>query len=433
MTRRSSNRRDFLKQTVLSGAGFWLAGHSPAVARSPNEKLNLAIIGAGGRGAANTEAVQDENIVALCDVEETNLGRAAEKHSKARTYRDFRKLFDQAKDIDAVVVSTTEHTHAFATLAALQLGKHVYCEKPLCHSIWETRRITEAAAKAKVATQMGTQIHAGDNYRRVVELVQANAIGPITECHVWVARDWGGGARPTETLPVPKTLDWDLWLGPAPERPYHSEYVPGPKWYKWWDFGNGTMSDLGAHWIDLPFWALQLHQPLSAEAEGPPVSSETAPKTLVCRWEFAARSDDLPAVKLAWYHGGKKPDLVTQKKVPAWDSGCLFVGARGMILSNYDKHLLLPEKEFADFERPKPTIAKSLGHHAEWIEACKTGKPTTCHFGYGGPLVESNLVGVLAYRLGRRIEWDPVHLKAKNCPEAERIIRREYRKGWSLV
>jgi predicted dehydrogenase len=428
-----SNRRSFLKQTALAGAGFWLAGGvSPAPARSPNERLNIAIIGAGARGAANTEAVKTENIVALCDVDETRLGPASAKYSKARTYRDFRKLLDEAKDIDAVVISTTEHTHAFATLGALQLGKHVYCEKPLCHSIWETRVITEAAAKARVATQMGTQIHAGENYRRVVELVQANAVGPVRECHVWVSRDWGGGDRPKETPPVPRTLDWDLWLGPAPERPYHPNYVPGPVWYKWWDFGNGTMSDLGAHWIDLPFWALKLHHPLTAEAEGPPVHPETAPKWLICRWEFAGRGE-LPPVKLTWYHGGKKPALVAEGKAPPWDSGCLFVGDKGMILSNYDRHVLLPEKEFVEFKRPAPSIPKSLGHHAEWVEACKTGKPTTCHFGYGGPLVESNLVGVLAYRLGKRVEWDPVQLKAKNCPDADRIIRRAYREGWSLA
>ena len=196
---RRSSRRDFLKQTALAGAGFWLTAPTPpAAGRSPNDKLNVAIIGAGGRGAVNTDAVRAENIVALCDVDQTRLGPAAEKHPKARTYRDFRKLLDEARDVDAVVVSTTEHTHAFATLAALRLGKHVYCEKPLCHSIWETRVVTEAAAKAKVATQMGTQIHAGDNYRRVVELVRTGAVGPIRECHVWVSRDWGGGDRPKE-------------------------------------------------------------------------------------------------------------------------------------------------------------------------------------------------------------------------------------------
>jgi predicted dehydrogenase len=432
MTRRST-RRDFLKQTALAGAGFWLAAHATAAAaRSPNEKLNIAVIGAGGRGAENAKAVSGENIVALCDVDETRLGPAAEKYAGARKYRDFRKLFDEAKDIDAVVVSTTEHTHAFATLPALQLGKHVYCEKPLCHSIGETRLITEAAAKAKVATQMGTQIHATDNYRRVVELVQAGAVGPVRECHVWVARDWGGGDRPKDTPPVPKTLDWDLWVGPAPERPYHPAYVPGPAWYKWWDFGNGTMSDLGAHWIDLPFWALKLRQPLTAEAEGPPVHAETAPPWLVCRWEFPARGE-LPPLKLTWYHGGKKPALVAEGKAPGWANGCLFVGDKGLVLADYGKHVLLPEKEFADFKRPEPSIPKSLGHHAEWVEACKTGKPTTCPFGYSGPLVESNLVGVLAYRLGKKVEWDPVRLRAKNCAEADRIIRREYRKGWSLA
>jgi predicted dehydrogenase len=428
-----TTRRQFLRHCALAGAGLWMTSHSaPAVGRSPNEKLNLAVIGVGGRGAANLGSVASENIVALCDVDENHLGRAAQKYSRARTYRDFRRLLDESSGIDAVVVSTTEHTHAFATLAALQLGKHVYCEKPLCHTIWETRVVTEAAAKARVATQMGTQIHAGDNYRRVVELVRANAVGPITECHVWVARDWGGGDRPRETPPVPKHLDWELWLGPAPERPYHPAYVPGPSWYKWWDFGNGTMSDLGAHWIDLPFWALKLGAPLNAEAEGPPVHAETAPAWLICRWEFPARGE-MPPVRLAWYHGGKKPALVGEGKVPNWANGALFVGSKGMLLADYGKHVLLPEKEFADFTRPEPSIPASIGHHAEWIDACKSGKPTTCPFSYSGPLVESNLVGVLAYRLGKRLEWDAAELRAKGCREADRYIRKEYRKGWKLA
>src|SRR5207302_1745663 len=251
------------------------------------------------------------------DVNETNLDRAAAKYPKARKYHDFRKLLDESKDLDAVVVSTTEHTHAFATLPAIQLGKHVYCEKPLAHSIWETRVVAQAAARKKIATQMGTQIHATDNYRRVVELVQAGAIGPVRECHVWVARDWGGGGRPTGTPPVPAALHWDLWLGPASERPYHPDYVPGPKWYKYWDFGGGVLPDLGSHWNDLPFWALKLRRPLTAEAEGPPVSPETAPSWLIVRWEFPPRGE-LPPVKLAWYQGGKRPSLVTEGKVPTW-------------------------------------------------------------------------------------------------------------------
>lgn len=426
-------RRDFLKHGLLAGAGFWMLGRSTSAAdRSPLEKLDIAIIGAGGRGAANARSVASENIVALCDVDEDRLGQTARAFPKARRYTDFRKLLDESKDIDAVVVSTTEHTHAFATLPALQLGKHVYCEKPLCHTIGETRLITEAAKKAKVATQMGTQIHATDNYRRVVELVQGNVLGAVRECHVWVSRDWGGGDRPKDTPPVPAGLNWDLWIGPAPHRPYHPEYVPGPKWYKWWDFGNGTMSDLGAHWIDLPFWALKLTAPLTAEAEGPPPHPETAPSSLICHWEFPARAD-LPPVKLSWYHGAKKPALVSEGKIPQWNDGVLFVGERGMLLSNYNKHVLLPEKTFEGFKRPEPTIPASIGHHAEWVRACKTGAPTTCHFGYSGPLVESNLVGILAYRLGKKIDWDAVNLEARNCPEAERLIHKKYRKGWSLT
>ncbi len=429
--KRRSNRREFLKRTALTGAGFWLAGSAVVQSRSPNEKLNIGVIGAGGRGAHNLASVAGENIVALCDVDENNLGRAAEKYGKAEKYHDFRKLFDSANSFDAVVVSTTEHTHAFATLPALQLGKHVYCEKPLAHCVWESRSVAKAALKHKVATQMGTQIHATDNYRRVVELIQADAVGAVRECHVWVQRAWGGGERPKDTPLVPAHLHWDLWLGPAPERPYHPDYVPGPKWYKWWDFGGGVLPDLGSHWNDLAFWALKLRHPSTIEAEGPPVSSETAPPWLIVRYEYAARGD-LPAVKHTWYQGGKRPSLVSEGKVPAWSNGVLFVGERGMLLADYDKHVLLPEAEFAGFKRPKPSIPRSIGHHAEWLAACKIGSATTCSFDYSGALTEANLLGNVAYRLGKKLEWDPVALKAKNCPEADRYIHKEYRNGWSL-
>jgi predicted dehydrogenase len=430
MTRHSS-RRQFLQHAALAGAGFWVAGgRVPAADRSPNEKLNLAVIGVGGRGAHNLGAVSGENVVALVDVDDRSLRKAAEKHPRAKKYHDFRRLFDDANAFDAVVVSTTEHTHAFATLPALRLGKHVYCEKPLAHCVAEVRLVTEAAAKAKVATQMGTQIHASDNYRRVVELVQAGAIGPVREVHVWVARDWGGGGRPNDTTPVPAYLHWDLWLGPAPERPYSPAYVPGPKWYKFWDFGGGTLPDLGSHWNDLPFWALKLTAPTTVEAEGPPVSPETAPGKMTVRWEFPARGA-LPPVKLTWHQGGKPPDLEA-RKVPAWPNGVLFVGERGLLLADYGKHKLLPEADFAGYKRPAPTIPASVGHHAEWLLACKTGKPTTCPFSYSGPLTESNLLGNVAYRLGKKLEWDAVNLRAKNCPEADGLLRKKYRRGWSL-
>ena len=443
----SPNRRDFLKQTaVFTGAAMFAA---PAIVRGRNlnEKLNVAIIGAGGRGAANARGVASENIVALCDVSEANLAQAAQSYSQARKFTDFRKLYDEPQLFDAVVVSTCEHTHAFATLPALQLGKHVYCEKPLTHGVWEARVIREAANKAKVATQMGIQIHAGNNYRRVVELVQSGAIGDVTEAHVWVGRAWGWHPsreeankhgdiiyvteRPAEEKP-PANLNWDLWLGPAPQRPFSSAYVPGPKWYRWWDFGSGTMSDLGSHWNDLPFWALKLQAPNTIEAAGPPPHPELAPASMRARYEFPAR-EGMPPVTLTWYQGTEKPELWTQGKIPQWGSGVLFVGSRGMILADYGKHMLLPEKEFADFQRPEPTIPNSIGHYAEWIDACKTGKPTTCNFEYSGWLTEANHLGSIAYRLGRKLTWDAAKLEAVGTPEAQPLIRREYRSGWKLA
>ena len=393
-------------------------------------------------------SVASENIVSLCDVNESNLRAAGEVFPEAKRYVDFRELYDDANDFDAVVVSTCEHTHAFATLPALELGKHVYCEKPLTHSVWEARIIREAAAHAGVATQMGTQIHAGENYRRVVELIQSNAIGNVSEVHVWVSRAWGwqGSAelaeqnrdivklqdRPQEQHEIPAELNWDLWLGPAPERPYHNVYFPGPKWYRWWDFGNGTMSDLGSHWIDLPFWALNLDYPKTIEASGPPVHPELAPASMQVTYEYGAR-DERSAVKLTWYQGANKPALWKDKAIPQWGSGVLFVGEKGMLLSDYGKHKLLPEADFVDFKRPEPFIPKSLGHHAEWIHACKTGEPTTCNFEYAGWLTEANHLGNVAYRTGKKLDWNPELLQATNAPEADQFIRREYRRGWNLV
>jgi hypothetical protein len=345
-----------------------------------------------------------------------------------------------------VVVSTAEHTHAFATLPALKLRKHVFCEKPLTHSTWEARVIRQAAREAKVATQMGTQIHAGSNYRRVVELVQSGAIGRVQEVHVWVSRAWGWQSedaakrnhdivsitgRPQESQPVPDGLHWDLWLGPAPERPFHSVYFPGPKWYRWWDFGSGTMSDLGSHWNDLPFWALELDAPRIIVADGPPPHPEIAPASMSATYEYGPRGDR-PAVKLTWYQGEMKPKIWEQGRIPKWGDGALFVGDDGMLLADYGKHTLLPEEKFKGFKRPEPFIPESLGHHQEWLHACKTGAPTTCHFEYAGALTEANHLGNVAYRTGKKIEWDPLTLVAKGVPAAAPIIRREYRKGWSL-
>ena len=442
------SRRHFSKLLATSALGTLAA---PAVVRGQNlnGKLNIAIIGAGGRGGGNmAEVAATENIVAVCDVAETTLDGAQKLHPKARRMTDFRKLYEFEKEFDAVVVSTCEHSHAFATLPALKLGKHVYCEKPLTYNIWEARLIREAAAKAKVATQMGTQIHAGDNYRRVVELVQSGAIGPVREVHVWVGRAWGRQSaedaaknhditdvreRPTESSPVPKGLDWDLWLGSAPYRPFNQVYYPGPKWYRWWDFGNGTMSDLGSHWNDLPFWALKLQAPLTIEAGGPPPHAEIAPASMHATYEYGARGE-LPPVRLTWHQGADRPEIWTAGEIPKWDSGVLFIGTNGRILlSDYDKHVLLPEKDFAGFKRPDQFIPKSIGHHAEWIHACKTGAPTTCNFQYAGWLTEANHLGNVAYRAGQKLEWDSTGLRATNTRAADRFIRREYRAGWNLV
>jgi len=442
----STSRRSFLKLSAATGVAT-LTAPNFLRARDSQNKLNIAIIGAGGRGGANLSGVSSENIVALCDVQSQSVERASKAFPKAGKFTDFRRVFDQAKDFDAVVVSTCEHTHAFATLAALKLNKHVYCEKPLTHNIYEARVIREAAAKTKVATQMGIQIHAGDNYRRVVELIQTGAIGKVKEAHVWVGRAWGLQSaedakanndivhvtdRPVDSHPIPPGLDWDLWVGPAPFRPFNNVYVPGPKWYRWWDFGNGTMSDLGSHWNDLPFWALKLKAPISVEASGPKAHPEIAPASMTATYQFPAR-DEMPAVKMVWYQGSYKPPQWKDGTIPKWDSGVLFIGDKGMLLSDYGKYLLLPEKQFADFVKPKPFIPNSIGHYQEWIQACKTGAPTTCNFEYSGWLTESNHLGNVAFRVGKKLEWDAETMKAKNCPEADRFIRRDYRAGWQLV
>ncbi|MFO0807874.1 MAG: Gfo/Idh/MocA family oxidoreductase [Gemmataceae bacterium] len=435
-------RRSFAK-TLLATAV------APAFVRGRdlNSKLNIAIVGSGGRGRGNLDSVASENIVALCDVNADALSSAAAKHPKAAKFSDFRKVFDKPAAFDAVVVSTCEHTHYHAVMLALKHGKHVYCEKPLSHNVWEARQIREAAAKAKVSTQMGIQIHASDNYRRVVELIQGNVIGPVREVHVWVSRAWGLQSpeaakrnkdivtvanRPSEPAAIPAGLDWDLWIGPAPMRPFHPVYVPGPKWYRWWDFGNGTMSDLGSHWIDLPFWALKLDAPRTIEANGPPPHPELAPASMSATYEYGPRGD-LPAVKLVWHQGEDKPAILTSGGIPSWANGVLFIGDKGMVLSDYGKHILLPEKAFVGATLPSPTIPRIGGkHHQEWIEACKTGKQPLANFDYAGPLTEANHLGNVAYRVGKKLVWDTTNLRATNAPEADQFIRREYRKGWEV-
>jgi predicted dehydrogenase len=458
-----NTRRDFIA-TAASAAAFTivprhvLGGIGYA---APSETLNLALIGAGGHGAFLINEVVSyskglagqlggANVVAVCDVDERR-ARETVSHNhpaitdtndagfkrfpEARRYNDFRKLFDwEEKNIDAAVVATPDHTHIPASAMAMRMGKHVYCEKPLGHNIHEVRVAAEVARQNGVATQMGIGNHSSETFRRVVELIQSNAIGEVREVHAWCDHNWGNRDRPNGTPPVPEHLKWDLWLGPAPYRPYHPAYHP-LAWRDFWDFGNGRLGDIGIHVLDLPFWALNLKHPTSVEAEGPPVNPEGTPSWMFARWTFPARGD-LPPVSMTWHHGGKRPKLWKEANLPDWPIAVLFVGDDGMLITEVERipprFELHPKKKFTDFEPPARTIPRNIGHANEWLLACKTGKPTTCGFDYSGPLTETVLLGNVAYRAGEKLEWDVEKVTATNCPEADKFIRREYRSGWAL-
>jgi len=430
---RRSNRREFVKEAALAGIGFFVVDRSARAGNSPNEKLNIAAVGVAGQGGGDMMAVASQNIVALCDVNDRHLAAAAKSFPKAKTYNDYRKIFDQ-KGIDAVVCGTTEHTHAPISLMAIEHGKHVYCEKPIGHTVYESRALQEAYKKSKVATQMGTQIHATDNYRRVVELVQSGAIGTVREAHGWCDRvPLGSRQRPTDEHPVPPYLHWDLWIGPAPMRPYHPEYFKGGClwWDKWWDFGNGTIGGMATHILDLATWALDLQFPTSVEADSNPKRGypEVYPEWLTVRWEFPAHGKQGP-VTMFWHDGGKKPPSPEGVDLKQWGIGVLFVGDKGMILADYGRRMLLPKDKFKDFQPPKPWIPASIGHHQEWVRACKTGEPTLCNFDYSGRLNENLVLGTVACRVGEKLQWDAKNLRATNCPAADKFIRKEYRGGW---
>lgn len=428
------NRRQFL-QTASAGAAAVSAGVFTGTAASQsasaNEKLKIACIGTANRALADIDGVAGEDIVALCDIDETYLERAAKRFPDAKTYVDYREMIEAEADrIDAVVVATADHNHAPATIRAIRKKLHVYCEKPLTHTVHEARVVAEEARKQGVATQLGTQIHAGENYRRVVEIIRSGAIGDVTEVHVWVGKGWGGGDLPTKADQPPKTLHWDLWLGPAPERPFAAGRYHPAQWRRWWAFGQGTLGDMACHFMDLPFWALDLRHPVSCRAEGPEVHPETCPLGLKVEYLFPKRGD-LPPVKLTWYDGNMIPREVAGERVPG--SGVMFVGSEGHMFADYGRYKLYPSDRFSSYEPPAPSIPRSIGHHAEWIKACKDGSPTTCNFDYSGALTESVLLGNVAYRTGETLEWDAENLRAPNCGLADQYIRKEYRKGWEVV
>lgn len=430
------DRRDFLKASGVAAGAAMISGgvwsELPArELKSANGKLNIGCIGTANQAQFSVGNVKGENIVALCDIDKNYLDRAAAEFPAARTYADYRELIDQeAGKIDAVTIAIADHNHAPAAIRAIRAGLHVYCEKPLTHTVQESRILAEAAKKHGVATQLGTQIHAEDNYRRVVEIIQAGTIGDVTECHVWVGKGWGGGERPAEGQTPPATLSWDLWLGPAPERPFAAGRYHPAQWRRWWDFGQGTLGDMACHYMDLPFWALKLRHPTRCSAEGPAVHPETCPLGLVVRYEFPER-EGMPPCKLTWYDGDLIPREVAGQRVPG--SGVMFIGSGGSMFADYGSYRLFPAEKFAGFQPPPQTIPRSIGHHAEWIKACKDGSPTTCNFDYSGALTESVLLGNVAYRTGESLDWDAKNLKATNCPAADKYISKSYRAGWEVA
>lgn len=432
--RHGFSRRQFVQVagagSAVLAAGYW-SSSSIAQSKSSLEKLNLACVGTANRAGANISDVKHESIVALCDVDSTYMQRALAQFPSARAYEDYREMIDKEADkIDAVVVAVADHNHFPAAMRAIRAGKHVYCEKPLTHTVTEARRLAQAAKEKGVATQMGTQIHAEENYRRVVEIIQSGAIGDVTEVHVWVGKGWGGGDRPEKAEDPPATLNWDLWLGPAPVRPFATGRYHPAQWRKWWDFGQGTLGDMGCHYMDLPFWALKLRHPTTIEAEGPPVHPETAPLGLTVRYEFPS-ADGRPPVKFTWYDGDMIPKKVAGEMVPG--NGVMFVGSEGKMFADYGKYRLFPANKFAKYTPPPKTIERSIGHHREWLKACRDGSPTTCNFDYSGALTEAVLLGNVAYRLGKKITWDAKAMKAVGLPEADKYLDKEYRQGWEIA
>ncbi len=467
------SRREFIGGTVATAAAFTIvprsvlggAGYTP-----PSEKLNVAGVGLGGMGRHNIldiagfELDEDkkivpkeqpgENIVALCDVDDELAAGIYEIFPKAKKYRDFRRMLEKQKDIDAVVIATPDHTHAVIAMAAMQLGKHVYVQKPLTHSIYEARKLTEAARKYKVATQMGNQGHSGEGARLACEWIWDGAIGQVREVHAWTNRPiWPQGIdRPKDTPPVPKTLDWDLWLGPAPQRPYHPLYHPR-FWRGWWDFGSGALGDMACHVLDPAFWALKLENPTVIEAcvshysrmvEGKAWgqiddSVDSHPRASIVRYEFAARGSMGP-IKLTWYDGGLKParpdELEPDRPLEQGDSNAIIIGDKGIVRHEQygDSPRIIPETKMKAYKLPPQTIPRIQGSHEQnWVEACKGGKPACSNFDYSGPFTEMVLLGNIALRYpGKRLQWNWENMKVTNLPEADKYINKHYRKGWSL-
>jgi predicted dehydrogenase len=439
------SRRHFMGAAAAATAAFTIvpshvlgaAGQKP-----PSEKLNVAGVGIGGMGKSNVSGCASENIVALCDVDWAYAAKVFEKYPNARKWKDFRKMLDEQKDIDAVIVATPDHLHTPVAMAAMQRGKHVYVQKPLTRLVSEARALTEAARKYKVATQMGNQGHSQDGVRNICEWIWDGAIGEVREVHAWTNRPvWPQGIdRPTDKPPVPDTLDWDLWLGPASERPYHPCYLPF-NWRGWWDFGGGALADMACHVLDPVFSALKLKYATSVEASCTKVNKETFPLASMVHFEYPAR-EGMPAVRIHWYDGGLKPArpdvLEVGRALDQESSNVLFIGSKGVLrCGEYGgSPRLIPETAMKEYKRPPQTLERIKGGHEQnWIRACKGGPAATSNFDYSGPFTEMVVMGNLALRpenVGKKLEWDGDKMLVTNDKNANDYVQMHYRKGWEL-
>lgn len=450
-------RRAFVGGTT-AGAALWLsrAAHGAARKLGAQDKLNIAGIGVGGMGASNLRALAGENIVALCDVDSEYAVKTFAEYPNAARYRDYRELLAQHQDLDAVVIATPDHTHAVIAAAAMRAGKHVYCQKPLTHTVGEARALAQIAKETGVCSQMGIQGHSGKGARQICEWIWSGAIGPVREVIAWCSLTyypWGHAnwssplsARPQDTPPVPETLDWEIWLGPAPARPYHPTYHP-TTWRSWWDFGCGMMGDRGAHTLDPIFWALQLDAPSSITASNTDLNTETYPIASIVRYEFPARNRnaaggstvELPPLTLTWVDG-LQPSFPAEVGDPAQlgdgEGGALLIGEAGMLTCGTygNSPRLLPEDKFKSYVAPAESLPRIEGsHEMEWANACKGGRPADADFSYSGPLTEVALLGNIAKRFpGKSLQWDAPTMTFPNAPEAAALVNPAYRGGWKL-